>query len=301
MINYYNFSETGTSHLAKNPPVVCQDANKVIRLENGWVIAAIADGLGSAKYSDIGAQTAVDTSTQFLEENCKLIKQWNEKFLEATLLLSYYVTQKTIEKRANSDGNPLNDYDTTLSIIIYDGKRVAYGHSGDGGILTLNEFGTFKQLTTVQKGEGAHNDVYPLRSGINHWAFGFSDEDPVCSVLLATDGMYDKFCPTILTISPKLNPIYINAVRWLMDRNISPINGFKTDDDFSNYKEDLIKRINSLFPEVTDDKTVVVCINTEIFPKEKDAEYYADPDFKGLYNEQHQRLYGKKVPDKQNG
>ena len=72
MIGYYNLSKQGTSHRDANPPVVCQDANKVIRLENGWVVAAIADGVGSSKHSEIGAQIAVESSTSFKKKHYRI-------------------------------------------------------------------------------------------------------------------------------------------------------------------------------------------------------------------------------------
>jgi len=60
MILWYGFSINGSSHIKKG--VKCQDANKVIKLDNGLVIAAIADGVGSCKYSDVAALIAVNLS-----------------------------------------------------------------------------------------------------------------------------------------------------------------------------------------------------------------------------------------------
>ena len=284
MIGYYNLSKQGTSHRDANPPVVCQDANKVIRLENGWVIAAIADGVGSAAHSEIGAKIAVETSTKILKEYCELINAWNEKSLKAMLLMAYCTAQQEIEKyagSAKSDGSPIEEYDTTLSVVIYDGKRVAFGHSGDGGMLALNQSGTFKQLTKSQR-EDSSNQVYPLRYGTEYWVFGYYAEEPVCSVLLATDGIYDVFCPP--EIANMSNPIDIHAVRGFMDRNVSPIKELNTEAEFEKRIKDLDKKIDTDLPTVIDDKTIVVLINTDILPEVKNEAYYAKQDFKKLEN-----------------
>ena len=60
MIYSYGYSIVGSSHEDKGDK--CQDANKIIKLENGIVIAAVADGVGSCKYSDVAATIAVNTS-----------------------------------------------------------------------------------------------------------------------------------------------------------------------------------------------------------------------------------------------
>lgn len=67
MLGYYKMSIIGTAHQAKKDGV-CQDASDVVVLKNGWVVAAIADGLGSAKKSEVGSTTAVKTVLSFVSE-----------------------------------------------------------------------------------------------------------------------------------------------------------------------------------------------------------------------------------------
>ena len=66
MINY-GFSIKGKSHSTRN--MACQDANKVIQLNNGCSIGLVADGVGSAKSSDIGAKIAVEKAGEYCSEN----------------------------------------------------------------------------------------------------------------------------------------------------------------------------------------------------------------------------------------
>ena len=56
-------SATGASHLKQQIP--CQDYGGC-KVLNDVIIGAIADGAGSAKYADIGAQLAVKTVLGYL-------------------------------------------------------------------------------------------------------------------------------------------------------------------------------------------------------------------------------------------
>ncbi len=59
-------SAVGTSHLSSNLP--CQDFGKYLILDEGAGIAGVvADGAGSAKLSEIGAKSAVETALEFIK------------------------------------------------------------------------------------------------------------------------------------------------------------------------------------------------------------------------------------------
>ena len=58
MIFTYGFSVTGTSHIKRG--IDCQDANKIVNINNDIVIVAIADGVGSCKFSDVASKIAVN-------------------------------------------------------------------------------------------------------------------------------------------------------------------------------------------------------------------------------------------------
>jgi serine/threonine protein phosphatase PrpC len=58
----------GYSHLSEKNGVG-QDSSDVRTPQNGWVIGVIADGLGSAKHSEIGSSLAVSEVIEFVEKN----------------------------------------------------------------------------------------------------------------------------------------------------------------------------------------------------------------------------------------
>lgn len=77
MIGYFKISAIGTAHL-ENPDGVCQDYSDVLKLDNGYTIAVIADGLGSASKSDIGAKVAVNSFLAYINLHIKTKK--SDKF-----------------------------------------------------------------------------------------------------------------------------------------------------------------------------------------------------------------------------
>jgi hypothetical protein len=280
MPGFYGMSLTGVDHLSKPNPV-CQDAHSVRTLKNGWVAAAVADGLGSASCSDIGAAIAASEAVNFVEKNVP--DSWDEAVLLDLLRKAYQSAACSVETQAERDGNDLAKYDTTLTCAIYDGKRIACGHAGDGGIIALTYSGEYKLLTEAQKGQ-AFNETYPLRYGSGYWVFGAPDAE-VCALLMMTDGVYDVACPRKIAKSGQ--PIWIRYVRPFLDMNILKLEEAGDFDKLAKAIENYL--VCSKY--TTDDMTVVGIINTTVTPPLKAEEYYRDPDWKKLNAERNKHLY----------
>ncbi len=292
MLGYYKMSIIGTAHQA-NRDGVCQDASDVVVLKNGWVVAAIADGLGSAKKSEAGSTTAVKTILSFVSENYP--DKWHEESLMSLLRTAYHKALKTIKALSEENQDELCEYDTTLTTVIYNGTNVVYGHVGDGGIIALSSYGDYSVLTETQKGE-AFNETSPLRAGPESWDFGAAKED-VCSLIMMTDGIFDVASPWLLAKTDQ--PIYINYVRPFMDINILKVS---TPADFENAQAEIADFFKGPYSkQITDDKTIVGIINTDVTPETKPDEFYAEPDWKTLAREHHDRLYEYKSSDENAG
>lgn len=290
MLGYYKMSIIGTAHQAKKDGV-CQDASDVLVLKNGWVVASIADGLGSAKRSEVGSATSVKTVLSFISENYP--EKWHEESLISLLRTAYHKALKTIKAISIENQAELCDYDTTLTTVIYNGTNVIYGHAGDGGIITLSSYGDYSMLTEVQKGE-AFNETSPLRAGPESWSFGASKED-VCALIMMTDGIFDVAYPWLLAKTEQ--PIYINYVRPFMDINILKVS---SPADFENAQAEIKDFFCGQYSkQISDDKTIVGIINTDVTPETKPNQYYLEPDWKTLAKDHHDRLYKKKdvAPD----
>lgn len=212
MIFEYGFSLIGKSHISNEK--CCQDAHRIMRMENGWIIAAVADGVGSAANSQIGSRIAVDTVVQFCNE-C-MPYDYNIINIKSMMRTAYNYAFKCIARVAENENNPIESYDTTLSMVIYDGKRIIYGHSGDGAIIGLTTFGDYVEITKPQKGSDGVT-VIPLRGGYTNWEIDTYEED-LAAVMLMTDGMLETLCPYLLRdIDNKINKVYVPSLTRLFN------------------------------------------------------------------------------------
>jgi len=279
MIFKYEYSVAGSSHVSNG--VVNQDAKKIETAANGWVVAAVADGVGSCKYSDVASAIAVDVSVQVCLEEIK--NDGDKCDLLQTIEKAFTQAERVIDNHSLSEGHFITDYDTTLSLVIYDGKQITYGHSGDGGIIGLTKTGNYVKITTPQKKEGVY--VIPLREGKDSWIINRADGD-FSSVLLATDGVYDIFFPYLLKGQP--TEIYVRLIRYFMDNNIMHF-AEVTKDAVSKEREDYLN--SDACVSITDDKTLVVLVNGDVMPTVKDDFYYAEPDWSVLQLEWDKKAY----------
>lgn len=191
----YGFSIQGKSHIHKE--TVCQDSNKTGRLRAGYYFGAVADGVGSAPHSDIGSKLAVEKLYEYCDKNIK--KGMDQMDVEDVLCAGYEYAMETIQKYADSHDKKIENYDTTLSAVIYNGKKIIYAHAGDGGIIVRQTNGIVKPVTKRQKGADG-TSVIPLRAGEHSWEIGTYSGN-VAAVLLVTDGMLDGvFQPTLLNL-----------------------------------------------------------------------------------------------------
>ena len=328
MIVNYGFSLTGKSHVTKKIP--CQDSHKIKKMENGWYIAAIADGVGSAKNSQIGSKIAVDTVVSFCEEYMPW--DYNIISIKSMLRTAYNYAFKQILRESQKTGESIESYDTTLTMVIYDGRHIVYGHSGDGAIIGLNSFGSYVPITKPQKGTD-NISVLPLRAGYTQWKIDNYEEE-LAAVLLMTDGIADAFFPYLLKdVENNINKAYVPLASFLADpigfektekdneETIQHIKYFLSDDEkfddsmfYSRIEQiydnrvqknvtNIIKKFKKnnfpikLIKDVQDDKTLVGLINTEIEVDNKEASFYEEPDWmklKKIWNDKvYSHLYNK--------
>ena len=221
----YGFSIQGKSHIARN--IVCQDSSLAVQLKCGLYMGIVADGVGSARHADIGSKMAVEQLYRYCDSNVR--RKQSETEIEAILKKGYQMAMRQIEKYVAKEHGKPEEYDTTLSAVIYDGNTVVYGHAGDGGIIARYTDGVTKPVTSRQKGVDGIS-VRPLRAGSSSWEFGIVKE-PVASVLLVTDGMLDSVIQPFLINIPKSkeealrgnikkDDVYITATEFFMNPDV---------------------------------------------------------------------------------
>lgn len=236
----YGFSIQGKGHIERG--VVCQDSNKAGRIESGHYIGIVADGVGSAPHSDIGSDIAVKSLFQYC--NDYITRSSARDVIEEILSDGYFYALSQVSEYAKNQRVVIEDFDTTLSAVVYDGETVVYGHAGDGGIIVKNLDGTIKPITSRQKGADGIS-VRPLRAGKSSWDFGVEKE--VASVLLVTDGILDSVIQPVLVNLPAdkmalvkgdfhKDNVYIAAGEFFMNPySIYKNRNIKNPDEYMNY------------------------------------------------------------------
>ncbi len=318
MLVKYGFSITGRSHNGKGSG--CQDFHAVKSLADGRIVAAVADGVGSAANSGDGARLAVETLMSYVEDN--LLPESGNEAIEKLLRNAFEKVLGTIEQEAQRTGETLESYDTTLSAVIYDTSGIIYAHSGDGAVIVLTNDGRYVSITSPQKGEDGFS-VIPLRFGINTWETGSFEGSPA-AVMLMTDGVLEGMCNYLLREGAE-SLVYVPLAAFFAD----PV-GFRTEETAASSVEligDLLTceepdsdafydRLSEIYKEhlgsgekdvvdqlrkngfapafirrINDDRTLVGIINTSSAPADREPSYYAEPDWKALRESWDRKAY----------
>jgi hypothetical protein len=144
-------SVRGVNHERANQP--CQDSNYWCTLEAGILIAAIADGAGSAKLSKIGAslasRVAVDTICK--QEPTHALHDINT--LNSLLINSVKSARIAIESEALARSAKLQDFACTLIVLIASQELIAIAQIGDGAVVGKKRDGNIITLTSPSFGE----------------------------------------------------------------------------------------------------------------------------------------------------
>lgn len=143
-------SVQGSSHLRAAQP--CQDAH-AYRILKGGAILAVADGLGSAQLSGIGAELAarrvVDHVAGQLERALpRQVETWQQ-----LLRQGFAEARAALETTAEQNISPLRAYGTTLLVAVLAEDWLATGHIGDGAAVAALESGELLTVCAPQNTE----------------------------------------------------------------------------------------------------------------------------------------------------
>ncbi len=294
-----------------------EDAYCVLHEEDLFV-AAIADGVGSAKCGGEGSSLAVETVATFIVENYPLVDR-NELVVKSLIRTAYQKALSNIKRQADQAKEDLAEYDTTLMVIVYDyvTSTFYYGHCGDGGIIAQQTNGKYVNLTPCQRVDQC---VLTLRSGAKYWHIDRIDQE-IVSIICATDGIMDKirqpaiedtdglYVPLLMLLSDS------NTIRYLkhkgvtlsdlvdnpkaISRNLVYTAMFRSLRKYGLNKSvaqnvmGSIKKSAGLFlllDSITDDKTALIC-STNVIPSARPPKYYMPPDWQQLFKKRRKLLY----------
>jgi hypothetical protein len=175
----------GSSHERLNLP--CQDAlgYQILHSDSerdGILVAALADGAGSAQRSEQGARTAVDTALQFLTAYLQEEGLPQQEGAWSLLLdEAFTAAQLALYQLAEEEDLPVRSYATTLSCLVAHAGGYALATLGDGEYANETYFLTqdfaLEQVQTVICSQPAQGIVM-MSDGLARLALSFPSQKP---------------------------------------------------------------------------------------------------------------------------
>ena len=146
-------SVQGTSHAKTGQP--CQDSSSVgENAPDGILVAAVADGAGSASLSDIGSSIAARTATQTAVRLARLhVSPFYEGVIKKVMESAVSAARAALKAEARRQERPLRDFATTLIVAICAPDMTAVAQIGDGATVTVAEVEGYELFITPQRGE----------------------------------------------------------------------------------------------------------------------------------------------------
>ena len=243
-------SVIGTSHVRAGLP--CQDASGCLVIRDGdgeeILIAAVSDGAGTAKRSEVGSSLAV---ARFLRD----FEEINPSFIDRSFVVDWIGSvQGQIAELAEKEGYDIRDYACTFLGVIVTTSMSIYIQIGDGAIIVGgDEVGEYNWIFWPQHGEYANVTNFLTQQDASDCLL-FETGPSVQDIALFSDGIERlvlNFSEKVVH-SPSFRPIF----KWLSST------GPNVDQQTS---EVLINYLNSdhINKRTDDDKTLVMATRTE--------------------------------------
>ena len=154
-------SVRGASHERLGLP--CQDAHQWAQLSDELLLAAVADGAGSALLAEVGATLAVETAINSARERFSessgagTLQQLN---WEALLNHTLSAARTALEREAEARALPLRDFACTLTVVIAGKDLVAAMQVGDGAVVAAAPDGVLLSILRPMQGECLNETVF---------------------------------------------------------------------------------------------------------------------------------------------
>ena len=149
-------SIVGTSHQSGDIP--CQDAH-YWRVSSGDVlVAAVADGAGSAELAEVGAEVAAKSAVAAFCANGKV--SGDDKGILSSLNDALKAAQKAVLAEASARQVEVRQLATTLILVVATSEMVGAGQVGDGIAVVQDREGNIIGVTTPESGEHVNETTF---------------------------------------------------------------------------------------------------------------------------------------------
>jgi hypothetical protein len=181
-------SVCGTSHVKSQ--LLCQDAHHWQILPDNVLLAAVADGAGSANLGKIGSMVAVEAAIENLS-----LQQINQRalvdddFVRSLLTEAMVAARKAVESEAAACNKQSQDLATTLIIMVATPEGAAVAQIGDGVAVAKDLQGNLLALTMPDSGEYINETTFLTSDDAIDTAQLRLWRQPIANVGVLTDGL----------------------------------------------------------------------------------------------------------------
>lgn len=177
-------SVQGVSHARANLP--CQDALAWSSANGPMLLAAVADGAGSARLAEVGASLAVRTGLKHLE--AAAAGSLAPSRLESLLRSAFQQARDALAAESIRSKCELRDLACTLMLLAATPDHAAALQIGDGAALIAGPNG-LRSLTRPPAAEYLNETLFlTIESALDHAQFA-SVSGPISRVAMFTDGL----------------------------------------------------------------------------------------------------------------
>jgi hypothetical protein len=227
-------SVTGRQHEAGGTP--CQDVASIHRLGRSGIIAAVADGAGSAKHAEIGASVAVSATIHALTALKSNIFALDEPNIVLTQI------QKALTAKAAEIGCEVRDLACTLMAVLVmkrgDGLEWAGFHIGDGVIASELD-NHLHVLSRPENGEFGNSTFFLTDAGAPTRFRAYKGQSNAAAFALMTDGAAEslyhrasgRLAPAVGTLIGWSRSEHPRTYRNALTKNLRNVISTKTGDD----------------------------------------------------------------------
>jgi serine/threonine protein phosphatase PrpC len=239
-------SVCGTSHL-KNQQL-CQDAHHWQILSDNILVAAAADGAGSASQGKVGAMVAVETAI----ENISLKEITREALaddatVQSLLTEAMLAARIAVEDEAAASKKQPQDLATTLIVMVATPEFVAVAQIGDGLAVAKDSTGNLLALTMPDNGEYINETTFLTSPGALEAAQMRLWRETIVNVGVLTDGL--QMLALNMVVSEPHKPFFFPLFDFVANT-----------EDKSVAKEHLVKFLRSdrITQRTDDDLTLII-------------------------------------------
>lgn len=138
----------------------CQDAYAWERLSQHRLVAAVADGAGSAKFGEVGATIASRIAVKAVSRQMGVLQPGNALDLQGILARSVRVARLAVRSEATRRDVEARELATTLILVVAEPEYVFVAQVGDGAVVVGDEQGDLFSVTSPQTGEYLNETVF---------------------------------------------------------------------------------------------------------------------------------------------